>query len=172
MFDVHSHLRKRVHIAHRNGGLSVRIDRQNARGLYFWNMCLWTVVFGLFCNMLWGASMRHPHDVLYGTLPMFVLGLICYIVALAIGIWGAFGVEEVSTQAASFRWTRTALKWTHTIDIPIAEITEIRAITPWLRHDNSVEVNTVRQQRRIGDKLLRDEASELAKHLRHAAGLR
>ena len=172
MFDVHSHLRRRVHIAHKGGGLSVRIDRQNATGLYFWMICLCTVAFGLFCNMLWGASMRHPHDVLYATLPMFVLGLTCYILACAIGIWGAFGVEEISTQAGSLRWTRTALKWNRTIDIPIAEITEIRAITPWHRLDSSVEVNTVRQQRRIGDKLLRDEASELAKHLRHAAGLR
>jgi hypothetical protein len=172
MFEAHSALRRRLHVAHKSDGLSVRIDRQNTRGLYLWMMCLCTVGFALFCNMLWGASIRHPHDVLYATLPMFILGLVCYILALAIAIWGAFGVEDVSTQASSLRWTRTALKWSRTIDIPIAEITEIKAITPWHRLDNSVEVNTVRQQRRIGGKLLRDEALELAKHLRHAVGLR
>jgi hypothetical protein len=171
MFDVHGHLRRRVHIAREEGGLRVRIERQNARGLYLWIMCLSTVMFGLFCEMLWGASIRHPHDVLYATLPMFVLALICYILAIAIGIWGAFGVEELSAHASSLRWTRTALKWTRTSDIPIAEITEIRAITHWHGLDNTVEVNTARKQRRIGDRLLRDEASELAKNLRHAVGL-
>lgn len=170
MFDVHGHFRRRVHIARKSGGLSVRIERQNARGGHFWTMCLSTVMFGFFCNMLWGASIRHPHDVLYATLPMFVLALTCYILALAISVWGAFGVEEVSTKSGSLRWTRTALKWTRTSDIPMAEVTEIRAITHW-HGDNTVEVNTARKQRRIGDRLLQDEASELAKHLRHAVGL-
>jgi hypothetical protein len=134
-------------------------------------MCLSTVMFGFFCNVLWGVSIKHPDDILYLTLPVFVLGLTCYILAVAIGIWGAFGVEEISTQAGSLRWTRTALIWTRTRDIPLAEITEIKAITPWYGLDNTVEVNTTRMQRRIGDRLLRDEASELAKQLRHAVGL-
>jgi hypothetical protein len=170
MFDVHGHFRRRVHIARKGGGLSVRIERQNARAGYFWVMCLGTVMFGFFCNMLWGASVGHPHDVLYATLPMFVLVLSAYILALATGIWGAFGVEEVSTKSGSLRWTRTALKWTRTSDIPLSEITEIRAISHW-HGDNTVAVNTTQKQRRIGDRLLRDEASELAKHLRHAVGL-
>jgi hypothetical protein len=171
MFNVHGHLRKRVHINRKNGGLSVRIERQNSRGLYFWIMCLSTVMFGFFCNMLWGASLRNPHGGLYVVLPMSALGLACYALALAIGVWGAFGVEEISIEAGSIRWTRTALKWTRASDIPIADITEIRAITPWHGLDNTVEVTAARKQQRIGDRLLQDEALELAQHLRYAVGL-
>jgi len=80
-------------------------------------------------------------------------------------------VEEVSTKSGSLRWTRTALKWTRTSDIPVSEITAIRAISPW-QGDNKVEVNTTRKQRRIGGRLLRHQASELAKHLRDAVGKR
>ena len=171
MFNVQGHLRKRVHITQKGGSLSVYIERQNSRMLYFWIMCLCTVGFGLFCNMVWGAFIRHPRDTLFAVLPVFVLGLTGYGLALAIGVWGAFGVEEISTQAGSLRLTRRALKWTRTSEIPMGDITQIKAITPWHGLDNTVEVSTVRTQRRIGDKLLRDEALELAQHLRHAVGL-
>ena len=171
MFNVHGHLRRRVHINRKSVHLSVRIERQNSRGLYFWIVCLSTVTFGFFCNMLWGASVRNPHDALFVVLPMFALGLACYVLALAIGVWGAFGIEEISIEAGSLRWTRTALKWTRASDIQIAEITGIKAVTPWHGLDNTVEVTAARKQRRIGDRLLRDEALELAQQLRHAVGL-
>ena len=171
MFDVHGHLRKRVHINRKSGRLSVRIERQNSRGLYFWIMCLSTVMFGWFCNMLWSASLRNPHDGQYAVLPVFGLGLACYVLAIAVGVWGAFGVEEISIDAGSLRWTRTALKWSRESEIHIADITEIRAITPWHGLDNTVELTAARKQRRMGDRLLRDEAVELAQHLRHAVGL-
>jgi hypothetical protein len=171
MFNVHGHLRKRVHINRKSGGrLGVRIERQNSSGFYFW-MCLSTVMFGFFCNMLWGASLRNPHDGLYVVLPVFALGLACYVLAIAIGVWGAFGVEEISVEAGSLRWTRTALKWTRACEIRIADITEIRAITPWHGLDNTVEITVARKQRRIGDRLLHDEALELAQHLSHAVRL-
>lgn len=146
----------------------MRIERQNSRGLYFWIICLSTVVFATFCDTLWGSALRHNP---YITLSTFALGLTCYILATAIGVWGAFGVEEISVIAGSLRWTRTALTWTRTRDIPLADITEIKAITPWHGLANTVEVITSREQRRIGDKLLHDEAVELAQNLRHAAGL-
>jgi hypothetical protein len=171
MFNVHGHLRKRVHINRQSGRLSVRIERQNSRDLYFWIMCLSTVMFGLFCNMLWGAWLRNPHDGLYAVFPVFALGLVCYVLAIAIGVWGAFGVEDISIEADSLRWTRQALKWTRTCEVRIADITEIRAITPWHGLDNTVEVLSARKQRRIGDRLLHDEALELAQLLRHAVGL-
>ena len=140
MFNVHGHLRRRVHIIQRNGGLGVRIERQNSRGLHFWTVCLSSVMFGFFCNVLVGASLRHPHDVLYATLPVFALGSTCYAIVLAIGVWGAFGVEEISVEAGSLRWTRTALKWSRTSDAPVADITQIRAVTPWHGLDNTVEI--------------------------------
>jgi uncharacterized membrane protein len=154
----------------RDIGLSVRIERQNSRGFYFWIICLSTAMFALFCDMVYGASLRHPNDVLY-IFPVFGLGLTCYVLALAIAVWGAFGVEEIVVEAGSLRWTRTALKWSRIRDIPIAEITEIKAITPWYGLDNTVEVTAAGKQQRIGDKLLRDEAVQLAHKLRQAAAL-
>jgi hypothetical protein len=102
---------------------------------------------------------------------VFALGLACYALALAIGVWGAFGVEQIVVEAGSLCWTRTALKWTLTRHYPVAEITEIRAITPWHGLDNTVEVTAAGEQLRIGNKLLHDEATELAQHLRKAVGL-
>jgi len=128
-------------------------------------------MFGLFCKMLWEASLQNPHAVLYAVLPVFGLGLACYVLAIAISVWGAFGVEEICIDGGSLRWQRTALKWSRESEIHIADITEIRAITPWHRLDNTVELTTARKRRRIGARLLRGEAVELAQHLRHAVGL-
>lgn len=171
MFNVRGHLRRRVHIKRGGNRLTIRIERQNSRVLYVWLMCFGTVVFGLFCDMMWDALLRNRHDAIYTVLPVFALGVACYAIALAMGIWGAFGVEEVLIESGSLRWKRAALKWTHTSDIPVTDITKIRAITPWHRLDNTVEISTARKRRCLGDKLLRDEALELAKTLRHAVGL-
>lgn len=171
MFNVRGHLRRRVHIKHGVNRLTVRIERQNSRVLYFWLMCLSTMAFGVFCDMMWGALLRHRQDANYTILPVFALGVACYAIALAMGIWGAFGVEEVLIESGSLQWKRTALKWTHTSNILVTDITRIRAITPWHWLDNTVEISTARKRRRLGDKLLRDEALELAKDLRHAVGL-
>ena len=168
MFNIHG--RRRVHINLRESRLSVRIDKQNFRGSYFLLMCVSTVAFGQFCEMLWGAAVRNPHDSFY-VASILVLGLAFYMLVFATGMWGAFGIEEISTEAGTLRWTRRALNWTRTNDIPLHDITEVKAITSWHRFRNTVEVATARKRRRIGDKLLRDEALELAQHLRRASGL-
>lgn len=60
MFNGSGHLRRRVHISRKAGSLSVRIERQNTEGLYFWFFCLGTVVFGMFCYYtLWGTALQH-----------------------------------------------------------------------------------------------------------------
>jgi hypothetical protein len=114
MFNVHG--RRRVHVNVRGGHLIAHIDRQNSRGWYFCLMCLSTIAFGQFCDILWGAAVRYPHDAVYVTLPMFALGLTFYILAFAEGVWGAFGIEEIRTEAGSLRWTRKALNWTRIQD--------------------------------------------------------
>ncbi|HLY99242.1 MAG TPA: hypothetical protein VKT33_09280 [Candidatus Angelobacter sp.] len=170
MFNFDKYLRRRVSIRHLHGKSSVRIERQNSRGWYFWMMCVISAGFVLFCDMLFDTARRNPDDILY-CLPLLALGLTCYGIGLAIAVWGAFGVEEIVVEAGALRWTRTALKWRRTRDIPIEAITEIRAITPWYGLDNAVEVTARCRRQRIGDKLLQDEAIELAKHLRKAIGL-
>jgi len=74
-------------------------------------------------------------------------------------------------EAGTLRWTRRALHWTRVREIPLAEITEIKAITSRHRFRNTVEVTAGRNRRRIGENLLRDEALELAEHLRRASGV-
>jgi hypothetical protein len=86
-------------------------------------------------------------------------------------VWSAFGVEEIDVEAGTLRRTRRALKWSRECDVPISDITEIKAITPWHGLDSTVEVMTHRKRFTIGDKLLHDEAIELAHRLCQAAGL-
>jgi uncharacterized membrane protein len=171
VFDNNKYLRRRVHINRRGGCLHVRIDRQNARAAYIPILGLATVGFGLFCHVLWGASKADLSHALLVTGPIFSLALIGYAVVLAIVFWGAFGVEEITVDADSLQWTQQALKWRRTRNILIAEITEIKAITPWLARNNAVEVTAAGKHRRIGDLLLPSEANELAHKLCHAVGL-
>jgi hypothetical protein len=170
MFDVRRHLRRRVHISHQSGHLNVRIARQNSWGVYVWMAILSTVMFGEFCSIMVGAQRTHPHDGLY-ILPVFGLGLAGYLIAITIAVWGAFGIEEIEIKGNVLRWRRTALKWSHTRDIPVADITEINAVTPWHGLRNTVELIASGKSRYVSGKLLRDEAIELTQHLRHAAHL-
>jgi hypothetical protein len=168
MFNVYG--RRRVHINVRGGHLSVRIDRQNFWGRYCLLICFSTVVLGLFSRVFLGAAVRRPHEAVYLFL-LFALCLTGYILTFAAGVWGAFGVEEIRTEAGTLRWTRRALNWTRVRDIPLADITEIKAIPSWHRFRNSVEITAGRKRRRVGENLLREEALELAEHLRSASGL-
>src|SRR5581483_10786934 len=106
---------------------------------------------------------RRPNYIPY-ILPVFALGLMCYVIAIGMAVWGAFGVEEIVVEAGTLRWTRTRI-------ILFTDITAIKAITPWYGLDNTIEITAGGKQRRLGDKLLRDEAIEVAKHLRRAVGL-
>jgi hypothetical protein len=167
MFKGDRYLRRRVHITQTAGRLSVRIERQNARGVYIWLTCLFSVGFGLFCSTIWDATLQNPNDALY-VLPVFALGLACYALVLAIAVWGIFGVEEILVEGNALIWTRRALTWSRVRSIPVDDITRIKAITPWYGMDNAVEVTAVSQSYSIGNKLLRDEALELAQNLHDA----
>ncbi|MCL2659047.1 MAG: hypothetical protein FWD64_00820 [Acidobacteriaceae bacterium] len=161
---------KRVHLQHRNGGLYVRIERQNARGVYFWWMFLSTFVFAVFAQVMWEAPGLRFGSTLFVVL-IFLLGTAAYLIALVFSIWYAFGVEAISIDGDTLRWTLTALRWHHTKIIRTAEITSVKAITPWTWLDNTVEINTDRRHYyRLGTKLRRDETIELANSLSHAIG--
>jgi hypothetical protein len=169
MFKFDQHFRRRVHLAQRNGGLSVRIERQNTRGLYFWMLCLSTAIFALFVRTIWDATVLHPQDTLY-IAPIFLLGVALYVLALVYALWGAFGVEEIFVEAGTLRWTLTAFRWSRTRVIQVDDITGIKAVTPWYGLDNTVEITTPRKRQLLGDKLLPDEAVELAHKLSQVVG--
>jgi hypothetical protein len=169
MFKLDQHIRRRVHIGHRHGGLSARIERQNTRGVYLWIACFSTLVFVMFARVILDTIVRHREDALYIS-PIFLPGLALYVLALVDAMWGAFGIEEICVEGGTVSWTLTALRWSHTRIIPVQEITDIKAITRWYRFDNTVEITTHRKSQRLGYKLLHDEAIELADKLRQAVG--
>jgi hypothetical protein len=170
MFGKHKYLRRRVVAHHAHGVYSARIQQQNARSFYLWIVCLGTVFLLLFCDMVFGATRRHPQHLAY-ILPVLVIALAGYVIVLLIAVWGAFGVEELVVDAGALRWTRTALIWKRTVIIPVGDITEVRAITPWHGLKNHVQLTAKGKERTIGQKLLRDEAMDLAQQLRRAANL-
>ncbi|HLJ91261.1 MAG TPA: hypothetical protein VKZ53_30970 [Candidatus Angelobacter sp.] len=167
MFDVYKIFRPRVRIRRRGSTLRVRIERKNRRSSYFHLICVSTGVFAFICSVFYRTAQRNPDDILY-ILPFFVLVLIGYGLALAIAVWGAFGIAEITVERGLFRWRRTALKWTRTRDIRTTDITDIRAITSWYRMGNRVEITAAGTPHTIGDELLRDEALQLAHDLRLA----
>jgi hypothetical protein len=98
--------------------------------------------------------------------------LLWYTLALRLGVWRLFGVEEIVVRGGEFHWTRTALRWVRTVHIPVHALTQIRAVTPWHSLSNKVEITTRRSRYGIGDMLLGDETQELAHRLAQAVGLR
>ena len=170
MFNNDKYLRRRVFASHTHGIYNARIERQNARSFYFWWASLWTVGFVLFCDMVVGAATSHPHDLAY-ILPILLIAVVGYAITLLIAAWGAFGVEEIVVEAGVLRWTRIVLKWKRTVIIPLGEINEVRAITPWHALNNHVQLIAKGKERTIGQKLLRDETTDLAQQLRRVVGL-
>lgn len=148
----------------------MRIDSQNLRGGYLYAMTLSTIGFVFFGHMIIGGAKGHPRDLLYIS-PLLALGFVAYVIALAVCVWGAFGVEEIAVDRNRLHWTRRALLWSRTRVIPVSEITAVQAVVPWHGFANSVEMIALGKRRIIGDKLLSDEATQLASNLRRAVGL-
>src|SRR5262245_9389017 len=107
MFNFNG-LRRRVSFQTSRGIRSVRIERQNTVGLYVWGFCLSTLTFGLMFRVFWKAVQVHADAVLY-VIPVFVLVGLCYVIAVAICLWGALGVEEIKVETDELRWTRMLL---------------------------------------------------------------
>ena len=165
-----NYLRRRVSFHHSGGVPSVHIERQSNRDLYIWGFCLSTLMFVLVFNALLDAARLHADQALYIS-AVFALVMLCYLIAIAICIWGAFGIEEIRVESGELLWTRVALRWRRTQYFSKHEISDIRAITPWHGLDNTVEITAGGKQERIGKKLLRDEAIDLAQFLRKEVGL-
>ncbi len=163
-------LRRRVSFKTSHGSRRARIERQNTPGLYIWGFVLSSVMFVLLSKTVWEAAQSHREDVLY-LLPILVLLLVAYFIAIAICLWGGLGVEEIEAGPDEFRWTRILLKWRRTKHIPYRSISEIKAVTPWSWLSNKVEVIAGSKLYGVGQQLLRDEAIELADFLKKSARL-
>jgi hypothetical protein len=143
------YLRRRVFIAHRQGGLHVRILHNEGRT---------AGVIGFLVR-----------ELLY-LLPLSILLILAYLIVLRIVIWKAFGQEEILVENGVFRWTCTSLWLKDELKIATSDISAVSAVTRWLG-DNRVEFTTKGHTYRVGEKILRAEAIQLAHALKRAIGL-
>lgn len=160
-------------ISHGHSHLVVSIARHNDRATYILLLLGFTSGFVFFCYFLLPPLFKHPFstDVFY-VLPFLAFVVLWYLGGLRIGMWRAFGIEHITIEAGVLHWTRTALFWVRKVEIPIKDINEVRAITPWHGLSNRVSITTHKDRYTIGDMLLRDETKELADRLRNAVGVR
>src|SRR5215472_18965575 len=153
-----NHFRRRVSVSKKHGALVAHIARHNDRAIALLMLAACTVVFLFFCYPLVPTLLRRPfsRDVLYA-LPFLAFVLVWYLIALRLSVWRAFGIEEIVVDGGVLYWTRTALWWKRKVEVPIMDITEVKAVTPWHALSNRVEFTARGTRRSIGDMLLRDE---------------
>jgi hypothetical protein len=167
-----NHLRRRVSISHAHGTVHARIAPQNKKSGP-WSVLLFMVVFGFAAGFTFLPGCFHRPTspslacVLIFLVPLVSVGLILFFGS----IWALFGVEEVIVQDGTLRWTKTALFWKRRFETITADISSVKAITPWHSLSNRVEFTAQGRRYRIGAKLLRDEAIELAAALNHGLHL-
>jgi len=165
------YLQKRVSIAQSHGCLRIQVAHINRRGLGIFGLLFSTLFLLLagpvFIGPLWRAGWSI--EALY-LLPLPVLVAIAYLIAIHTCLWEAFGREEIVVQDGLLRWTCKALWWKDELEVPVGEISDVRAVTPW-HGGNRVELTARGRSYRVGEKILRDEATHMAHALRGAAGL-
>jgi uncharacterized membrane protein len=173
MQAVRNNFRRRVSIRHKHGALLIRIERHNDRATYIILLAAFSAGFVFFCSVLIPPFFRFgfSKEVLI-LLPFVGFLVLWYLLGLRLGVWRAFGVEEMSVSGGALHWSRTALFWKRDFETATADVTEVRAVTPWHSLSNRVEFTSLGQRHALGDMLLRDEANELAHELRRALGLR
>jgi hypothetical protein len=162
-------LARRVNIAHENGRLVISILPHNARALYMGLLLFFTIIFGFLCTVFVPAFFRaeSARQVLYLSPFALFLGL-WYFLGLRVGLWRAFGVEKIVVSQGTLRWERKALWWKRKLKAAGSDVTHIVAKTRWHGLRNCVEFKSNGKTYSIGDMILRDEASEIARELRLA----
>lgn len=173
MMNVSSRLARRVSISHGHGRLLVRIARRNKWPYYVWGLLMGTGCFVGFCSVTSKAFFHRgaPEEIGYGLL-LVVIATIGYMIVLAMAIWGLFGEEEILVENGMLQWKCKALRWVSSLEVATHEISAIEAIKPWHGFKNRVEVTAQGRTYRIGEEILRDDATDLARELKRAVVLR
>lgn len=131
-----------------------------------------TAFFLFFCSVILKGFFRIHSvvDSLY-VLPVLAFVFVWYAVAVRIGLWRAFGVEELVIGNGRLHWERTAWKWRRQFETNLSDISDVEARTPWHALANRVVFTCSGRSHTVGDMLLQDEANEIAQELARAAGL-
>jgi hypothetical protein len=165
---IFHHLRRRVAITNAHGNLRIKIAHGNVRSPGVSGVAAATAVVVLLAPILI-TPFRHANwpTIAFYLLPLLALMFGAYLIALWISLWQAFGVEEIVVRDGLLRWTWKVLWFNGALDIPTEEIFDVKAIMPW-HGGNRVEFSAQSRQFRVGEKILHDEATELAQALRRA----
>jgi hypothetical protein len=152
-----------------NGTIIVVISRHNDWLMYVLILAAFTAGFLFFAWIFVSPVFRNPLSSRELIL-LFPIGfiLLWYFGAVRIGMWRAFGVEQIVVGSGVFTWKRTALFWKRILELPVDEVMEVEPVTPWHDLSNHVEFTVRGRRNRIGDMLRRDETYEIADALRHA----
>ena|ERR1700742_439681 len=158
-----SYLRRRVSIRHKHGALRVRIASSSDR-----SPIIATAVFMAIIGLMQVAfitTMWHQRTYLYiAPFVVLIFGFWLWLVRTAIR--EKLGVDEISIQNGTLHWTSKALWMRQEADIPLHEILEVRAVTPWHARWNRVELVVKGGIYQMGTGILRDEAEQLAHELK------
>jgi hypothetical protein len=172
MFRAGTALARRVSILHQGHVLVVHIARHNDWKSNLFRLFFFTAAFLFFCSIFLRGIFRVNSAVeILHLLPFIVFIIIWYLLALRIGLWRAFGVEDLTIDNGKLHWQRTAWLWRRRLDAPIRGISDVQAKTPWHALSNRVEFTCNGRRYAVGDMLLQNEATEIAHELQRAVGL-
>ena len=171
MFRTGTALARRVTISHRNGALVIHIKRHNNWVAGLWILVGFTAVFVCFCSIFLKAFLRTPslRDAMYAS-PFVAFVLLWYVMGVRIGLWVAFGVEEITVAHGNLQWERTAWKWRRSFSAKLSDISDVQAVIPWHSLSNRVVFTCRGRGHTVGGQLLQDEAKEIAHALSRAIG--
>jgi hypothetical protein len=126
-----------------------------------------TVLFLFLSVLLVRAFLDSAREAFY-FLPVFLVVAARPLICIALGVWRAFGVEEIVISNGILLWTRKALWWTSNFESKVGDITNVVAETPWHCLTNRVEFVSKGRTYSIGDMILTDEAKQIAHELKRA----
>jgi hypothetical protein len=162
MFDFSKHFARRVFVTRTHSELTIAIRRHNDHLSELLGTVCSTAVFAMF--LLVALSSRpqvgeSTHPLRFLILAPFVL---VYSFFTGIGLWRAFGTEEIIVRNGTFHWTRKALWWKRHLQAWQADVTDVVA------KSNHVQFTVKGRQYSVGDGVLGDEAIKIALNLQYA----
>jgi hypothetical protein len=173
MFTFRKRFASRVTIGQEQGELRVLIAKSTRPGDSVTLFLFATIGFVLFSSILWETFKRNhvSGDLLVASLfaGLWLIGLFGYTACMFWCFWNALGVEELSVKNDVVRVKRTALWWKQNLEMASADISEVKAVSDW-RGDSSVEFKIRGKREDFGDRILQDEANQIAMELVRAVG--
>ncbi|HEX7286804.1 MAG TPA: hypothetical protein VF532_11525 [Candidatus Angelobacter sp.] len=170
MMNVRAMLTRRVTIIHNHGSLLVKIAPRHDRKSLMLPALFATAWFIFISSIFIKPLLRGPWPDAGFYILVFAGLCMVACAAILLGLCWIFGREEIAVDNGVMRWMHQVWWWTSKTEFPNNEISKVEAVTPWHGFENRVEFVTNGHRYKIGSRLLRDEAVELAQALSDAIG--